>query len=296
MTKTITLKCSAKINLFLEIVGLRPDGFHEVVMLLQSIDLADTLNITTQREIGIACDHTQVPTNEENIAYRAVQVMQKALGRKDGALVEIEKKIPVAAGLAGGSANAAAVMVGLNLLWDGGLTVRDLEKLAQSLGSDVPFCIDGGTALAVGRGEILSPLLMWKGIPLVLAKPRNLGISTAWVYKTYREQYAKDKPAHTANLPILLSGLVHHDLSRVTKHLYNDLERVVLPGHAEVDDLKKRMLAAGASGAMMSGSGPSVFGLCENDNQALAVLAKISQEDQEQFLCHTSDAGVVVCG
>jgi 4-diphosphocytidyl-2-C-methyl-D-erythritol kinase len=296
MTKTITLKCSAKINLFLEIVGLRPDGFHEVVMLLQSIDLADTINITTQREIAIACDHTQVPTNEENIAYKAVQVMQKALGRKDGALIEIEKKIPVAAGLAGGSANAAAVMVGLNLLWDGGLTVRDLEKLAQSLGSDVPFCIDGGTALAVGRGEILSPLLMWKGIPLVLAKPRNLGISTAWVYKTYRERYAKNKAAHTSNLPTLLSGLVHHDLSRVTKHLYNDLEDVVLPGHAEVADLKKRMLEAGASGVMMSGSGPSVFGLCEHEEQARSVLAQISKEDQEQFLCHTADAGVVVCG
>jgi 4-diphosphocytidyl-2-C-methyl-D-erythritol kinase len=295
MSKAITLQCFAKINLFLEIVGLRPDRFHEVVMVLQSIDLADTVQITTHREITIRCDHTQVPTNEENIAYKAAQVMQKALGRKDGALIEIGKKIPVAAGLAGGSANAAAVLVGLNLLWDAGLTVRELEKLAQALGSDVPFCVDGGTSLAVGRGEILSPLLSFKGIPLVLAKTRNLGISTAWAYKTYREQYAEAKPVHASNLPVLLSGLVHHDLARITKHLYNDLERVVLPGHPAVAYLKQRMSEAGASGVMMSGSGPSVFGLCAHENQARSVLSKISQEDQEQFLCHTSDAGVVVC-
>lgn len=295
MSKSITLQCSAKINLFLEVVGLRPDGFHEVVMLLQSIDLADTVQITTQRDIAIRCDHPQVPTNEENIAYKAVQVMQKALGRKDGALIEIEKNIPVAAGLAGGSANASAVLVGLNLLWDAGFTIRDLEKLAQSLGSDVPFCVDGGTSLAVGRGEILSPLLSFKGLPLVLAKTRNLGISTAWVYKTYREQYAENKPPHTSNLPLLLSGLVHHDLPRVTQHLYNDLERVILPGYAEVTYLKQRMAEAGAAGVMMSGSGPSVFGLCADEDQARSVLAQISQEDQEQFLCHTSDAGVVVC-
>ena len=295
MSKAITLQCFAKINLFLEIVGLRPDRFHEVVMVLQSIDLADTVQITTHREIAIRCDHTQVPTNQENIAYKAVQVMQKALGRKDGALIEIGKQIPVAAGLAGGSANAAAVLVGLNLLWDAGLTVRELEKLAQALGSDVPFCVDGGTSLAVGRGEILSPLLSFKGIPLVLAKTRNLGISTAWAYKTYREQYAEAKPVHASNLPILLSGLVHHDLARITKHLYNDLERVVLPGHPAVAYLKQRMSEAGASGVMMSGSGPSVFGLCANEEQARSVLSKIGQEDQEQFLCHTSDAGVVIC-
>jgi 4-diphosphocytidyl-2-C-methyl-D-erythritol kinase len=295
MSKAISLQCFAKINLFLEIVGVRPDGFHEVVMVLQNIDLADTVQITTQREITIRCDHPQVPTNEENIAYKAVQVMQQALGRKDGALIEIEKKIPVAAGLAGGSANAASVLVGLNLLWDAGLTVRELEKLAQLLGSDVPFCIDGGTALAVGRGEILSPLLSFKGIPLVLAKARNLAISTAWAYTTYREQYADAKPAKASNLPLLLSGLVHHDFERMTKHLYNDLERVILPGYAEVAYLKQRMSEAGASGVMMSGSGPSVFGLCSDEAQARSVLSQISQEDQEQFLCHTSDAGVVVC-
>ena len=295
MSKAITLQCFAKINLFLEIVGVRPDGFHEVVMVLQSIDLADTVQITTQREITIRCDHPHIPTDEENIAHKAVLAMQKALGRKEGALIEIEKKIPVAAGLAGGSANAAAVLVGLNLLWDAGLTIRDLEKLAQSLGSDVPFCIDGGTALAVGRGEILSPLLSFKGMPLVLAKPQNLDISTAWAYKTYREQYAQNKPPHAANLPLLLSGLVHHDLARVTSHLYNDLERVILPGYAEVAYLKQRLSEAGAAGVMMSGSGPSVFGLCADEDQARLALSQISQEGQEQFLCHTSDAGVVVC-
>ena len=165
-----TLTAPAKINLYLEILGDRPDGFHELVMVMQTIGLYDHIDVRPHRggSIHLACQHPQVPLNESNIAYRAAQLMMrrfpKAHEKFGGVDITIEKNIPVAAGLAGGSGNGAAVLVGLNLLWQLGLTQPDLWELAAELGSDVPFCISGGTAIATGRGEILDPLPDLDGI------------------------------------------------------------------------------------------------------------------------------------
>ncbi|MGL4884515.1 MAG: 4-(cytidine 5'-diphospho)-2-C-methyl-D-erythritol kinase, partial [Waterburya sp.] len=191
-----SLIAPAKINLYLEIIGDRPDGFHELVMILQSVELADQIDIQSSdtQKIYIACDHPQVPTDETNLAYRAAQLMCDVFpdvhANYGGVSIKIHKRIPVAAGLAGGSGNAAAVLVGINLMWNLGLTQPELQELAAKLGSDIPFCISGGTAIATGRGEKLSALQDLDNIWVVLAKYNHISVSTPWAYKTYRQQYS----------------------------------------------------------------------------------------------------------
>ncbi|MFO5472526.1 MAG: 4-(cytidine 5'-diphospho)-2-C-methyl-D-erythritol kinase, partial [Dolichospermum sp.] len=188
--RSYSLIAPAKINLYLEIIGSRADGYHELAMILQSIDLSDQIDIHTAstENIRIYCNHPQVPTDQTNLVYKAADLMAKefpqAFSNFGGVDITIKKNIPVAAGLAGGSSNAAAVLVGIDLLWDLGLTQSELEELGANLGSDVPFCIGGGTAIATGRGEKLSPLQSLDNLHIVLAKYRSLEVSTPWAYKT----------------------------------------------------------------------------------------------------------------
>ena len=190
-----TLIAPAKINLYLEIIGDRPDGYHELVMLLQSIDLADRLKMRPNgtQAIRLHCNHPQVPLDESNLAYRAAQLMKKqfpqAFANWGGVDITIEKHIPVAAGLAGGSTDAAAVLVGLDLIWELGLTQPELQTLAAQLGSDVPFCIAGGTAIATGRGEQLDAIDDLTNLWVVMAKYHSLSVSTAWAYQTYKQRF-----------------------------------------------------------------------------------------------------------
>ena len=193
--RSYTLIAPAKINLYLEIIGDRPDGYHELVMVLQSIDLADRLELHPNGtdEVRLQCHHPEVPLNQSNLAYKAAQLMRqefpKVASNYGGVDITIDKRIPVAAGLAGGSADAAAVLVGLDLMWDLGLTQPELQTLAAKLGSDVPFCLSGGTAIATGRGEQLDPLKDLDNLWIVLAKYQNLTVSTAWAYQAYRNQF-----------------------------------------------------------------------------------------------------------
>ncbi len=171
-----TLIARAKINLYLEILGSRPDGYSEVAMVLQSIHLADRLQLKCRPHgIHLTCDRPEVPADARNLAYQAAELLQKECHSAAGVEIHIEKHIPVAAGLAGGSADAAAVLVGLNQLWGLGLTVGELQSLAARLGSDIPFCIQGGTQLATGRGEVLEPLADWEGIPVLWPSPSTWG-------------------------------------------------------------------------------------------------------------------------
>jgi len=190
-----SLIAPAKINLYLEIIGDRSDGFHELVMILQSVELADRIDIqpSNTEEIYIYCDHPQVPADKTNLAYRAAELMCQTFpdvyANYGGVAIKIEKNIPVAAGLAGGSGNAAAVLVGINLIWKLGLTRPELQELAAKLGSDIPFCVSGGTAIATGRGEKLAVLKNLTETWVILAKYDNISVSTPWAYKTYRQQY-----------------------------------------------------------------------------------------------------------
>ncbi|MEB3174621.1 MAG: 4-(cytidine 5'-diphospho)-2-C-methyl-D-erythritol kinase [Cyanobacteriota bacterium] len=291
--KTYTLLAPAKINLFLEILGLRSDGFHELVMALHSIGLADrlTLRANGTENLRLFCSSAELAENEENLAYRAARLMREqfpqAFARYGGVDIELEKNIPIAAGLAGGSTDAAAVLVGLNLLWELGLTAPELQSLGAQLGSDIPFCVAGGAALATGRGEQIDPLPTLDNLWLVLAKYQSLTVSTPWAYQTYRQQFEENYlPSGAAqrgrtqeiHSGPLLQGLFQRSPVQVGQALYNDLEKAVLPAYPQVAQLREVMAATGGLGTMMSGSGPTVFTLCETESQVQEIKTLIRRQ------------------
>jgi len=312
--RSYTLIAPAKINLYLEIIGDRPDGFHELAMILQSIDLADQIIVhsLSTDTIRVHCNHPQVPTDKSNLAYRAAELMVKefpdTFAKYGGVDITVNKQIPVAAGLAGGSTNAAAVLVGIDLLWNLGLTQSELEELGASLGSDVPFCVAGGTVIATGRGEQLSALPSLDNIYIVLAKYRSLEVSTAWAYKTYRQQfgstYTKDTASLIARANAVHSGpivkaIANQDAADIAQKLHNDLERVVLPEYPQVLQLRELFASQpGVLGTMMSGSGPSVFALVDSQQQAAVVKQQIQEtipnEDLELFVTRTTTHGIKI--
>ena len=285
-----SLIAPAKINLYLEILGDRPDGYHELVMLLQSIELADQIDIRTlpTENIRVTCDHPQVPQDASNLAYKAANLMKEqfpdVFAQFGGLEITIKKQIPVAAGLAGGSTDAAAVLVGIDMIWGLGLTQPELQELACKLGSDVPFCIAGGTVLATGRGEQLSPLPDLDSLYLVLSKYRSLEVSTPWAYQTYRSEFGHSYIRDTEDLEAraakvhsgpMVKAIANKDGSQIGQLLYNDLEKVVLPAHPQVSQLRDTFQQSGALGAMMSGSGPTVFALCESQTQAQEIQQQV---------------------
>ena len=288
-----SLVAPAKINLYLEIIGDRPDGFHELVMILQSIELADRIDIkpSDTEDIYIYCTHPQVPTDESNLAYRAAKLMCDTFpdlyANYGGVNIKIKKNVPVAAGLAGGSGNAAAVLVGINLMWELGLTQPELQDLAAKLGSDIPFCISGGTAIATGRGEKLDALKDLDNMWVVLAKYNNISVSTPWAYKTYRQKYGqsyisdragiKSRTAELHSSPIV-SSIAQKNIKEIGKRLYNDLEKIVLPEYPQVAELKSAFAKQNVLGTMMSGSGPTVFALCESESKAIAVKQQVRNQ------------------
>jgi 4-diphosphocytidyl-2-C-methyl-D-erythritol kinase len=291
----ITLLAKAKINLYLEIIGSRPDGFHELVMVMQSVALADhiTLKPLSTPAIVLDCDHPLVPTDATNLAYRAVTLLQKRFpqrtNRQGGVEITIDKKIPVGAGLAGGSANAAATLFGLNVLWKLGLTRIELQTLGAELGSDVPFCLAGGCAIATGRGEEIDAIPNTPKLTAVLAKYTSLSVSTPWAYQTYRQQFGHSylPLSKTASLEErrsrvhsgdMVKAIATHNPAAIGQHLYNDLEKVVLPAHPKVQQLKTVMAAQENLGTLMSGSGPTVFSLYETPQQAQQALQAIRQQ------------------
>ncbi|MFN6486850.1 MULTISPECIES: 4-(cytidine 5'-diphospho)-2-C-methyl-D-erythritol kinase [unclassified Nostoc] len=312
--RSYSLIAPAKINLYLEIIGDRPDGYHELAMILQSIGLADQIDVRSisTDNIRVHCNHPQVPTDKTNLAYRAAELMVRqfpeTFAKYGGVEITINKQIPVAAGLAGGSTNAAAVLVGINLLWKLGLTQSELEELGGTLGSDVPFCIAGGTAIATGRGEQLSPLPSLDSIYIVLAKYRSLEVSTAWAYKTYREQFGNSyirnsddlvARANAVHSGAIVKAVLDKNAKEIAQKLHNDLERVVLPAYPQVLQLREVFAnQEGVLGTMMSGSGPTVFALFESQQQAELVLQQVRQaivdEDLELFVIRTITHGIQV--
>ena len=287
-----SLIAPAKINLHLEIIGDRPDGYHELVMILQSIDLVDRIDLNpySKDKIILYCDHPEVPVDESNLAYQAAALMEQefpeASAKYGGIEITIDKQIPVAAGLAGGSSDAAAVLVGMNQMWELGLTKPELESLAAKIGSDVPFCLSGGTAIATGRGEKLDQIQYPDGLWAVLAKYRNLSVSTAWAYQSYHKkfgsEYVSDPDAvlyrtNEVHSGPLVSAIMHQDGVEIGQLLRNDLEKVVLPEFPEVAELRAAFSDAGVLGTMMSGSGPTVFALCESEIEARRVAKQVRE-------------------
>jgi 4-diphosphocytidyl-2-C-methyl-D-erythritol kinase len=254
---SIHIKSYAKINWTLDVLFKREDGFHELRTIYQTVSLYDRLRISdTVGAIEIACDDSRVPTDETNLAHRAATALRRATGVTAGARIEIEKRIPVAAGLGGGSSNAAAALVGLARLWKVDVAERDMVELAMDLGSDVPFFLVGGTALGVGRGEEVYPIEQAECEHLLLVNP-GFAVSTATAYgklsRLTRGQSPRIIPftlfAAKAALPLAAS---------------NDLELVVSAAHPEIAEVKRRLLSLGAQHALMSGSGATVFAIFDN--------------------------------
>lgn len=277
----LTLSANAKINLTLDILGTREDGYHEVAMIMQEISLHDTLSMGKINQgisltIAIEGQKGTLLADESNLCWKAAALVQKEYNLQEGVEIHLTKRIPMAAGLAGGSADAAAVLKGMNHLFRLGMTEARLCELGARLGSDIPFCIMGGTMLATGRGEVLTRLPSFPRLSVVLAKP-PVGVSTAWAYKTYDAGYDGPHPDNEAMLEAIHGGDAH----KAASLLCNVLEGVTETEHPVIADYKRLMMEHGAMASMMSGSGPTVFGLVREKQQAWHLADTLKKYDGE---------------
>ena len=273
--REIKLKARAKINLGLDVVRKREDGYHEVRMIMQMINLYDkiTMRRITESEIRVTTNLPYLPVNEDNLVYRAAKLLMDEFQVTEGVEIELQKYIPVAAGMAGGSSDAAAVMVGINRIFHLGLTKKQLMERGVKIGADVPFCIMRGTALAEGIGEVLTPLPAMPHCSLVIAKPK-IHVSTKFVYGNLKANELKEHPDIDGQVQALREG----SLEPLVAKMGNVLETVTVPAYPVIDEIKKTMLKNDAMGAMMSGSGPTVFGVFEREERAQEVCRLLKKE------------------
>ncbi len=259
--KMLYVKAPAKINLTLDVLYKRPDNFHEVEMVMTTVDLADRISLESREDgvIQIISTDNFVPNDHRNFAYQAARLIKDTYGIKQGVSITIEKEIPIAAGLAGGSSDAAATLKGLNELWNLGLSIDELAELGAKIGSDVSFCVYGGTALATGRGEIIKEIPAPPNCWVVLAKPK-IGVSTAEVYGGLKVE-GLEHP----NTKQMIQAIETKDYELLCSSLGNVLETVTFKLHPEVVMLKEQMKRFGADATLMSGSGPTVFGLVDSE-------------------------------
>lgn len=282
--RTITVRAHAKVNLFLSVVGRRPDGYHELESVMQQLALHDELAFSPAAPgISLAVEgDPDVPADERNLVFRAAALLAEAAGIEPAVGIALRKRVPSSAGLGGGSADAAATLAALNRMWGLGWPLPRLMELAARIGSDVPFALLGGTALARGRGEILESLPSPGRLGVLLVKP-PFGVSTAAVYAGYDEQGFPPGPDASPLVEALRAGRA--DL--VPGLLYNDLEKVTLAMHPVLSRLKERMLTAGAAGALMAGSGPTLFGLFASRGEAAKAATAFPDPDLTVWVTET---------
>lgn len=272
----IELKALAKINLGLDVLGRRENGYHDVRMIMQSIFLYDEVRIEKKEAAGIEVETNLkfLPVGEDNIAYKAAKLLIDEFGIGEGVRITLRKHIPVAAGLAGGSSNAAAVLFGMNRIFRLGLSQKDLMERGVKLGADVPYCIMRGTLLAEGIGEELKRLPAMPKCTVLIAKP-PISVSTKTVYEALDSKEITEHP----DIDGIIKGLELGNLKMIADSMGNVLEKVTVPMHPEIEEIKQEMKEAGALGAMMSGSGPTVFGLFESRAAARAAQRNIREKE-----------------
>ena len=271
----INLKARAKINITLDVTGVRDDGYHELKMIMQTVELYDGVYIKKIEKpiIKLKSNLEWLPKDERNLAYRAAALIREKYGIKEGVYIELRKAIPVAAGLAGGSIDCASVLYGMNKLFDLGISRKTLAEIGLTLGSDVPYCLMRGTALAEGRGEILTRLPSCPKAWVVLAKP-PMGLSTAAVYKAID----RAKEIYHPNTEAVIEAIKDKDLHKMARNLSNVLETVSMEMCPMVGEIKRRFMETGAIGSLMSGSGPTVYGLFESRKIAQSSAETIKEE------------------
>lgn len=265
MMDKIVIKAMAKINLGLDVIRKRTDGYHEVRMVMQSVNLYDTLTFTKSDEKGITltANKREIPLDERNLIYKAADLLYKKYSMPEGVRIHLDKKIPMAAGMAGGSTDAAAALTGMNRLFELGISQEELCGLGVKIGADVPYCIMGGTVLAEGIGEILTPLPPAPDCFLVIAKP-GIDVSTKYVY----ENLHADKLICHPDIDGMVRAVSNQDRRGIAAAMGNVLETVTVQEYPVIDEIKKFMKENGAVNSLMSGSGPTVFAIMENAEKA----------------------------
>ncbi len=267
----ISLKAHAKVNLFLEVLGKRDDGYHEIETVMQEIDLADNLQFEeTQKGITLECSDKSVPLNQDNLVCKAANLILKECGIKKGVLINLEKKIPVGAGLGGGSSDAATTLKALNSLWKVGLNDEDLMELAAKLGSDIPFFIKGKTSLCSGRGEKIYPVEVKNKMDYIVLFP-HVHISTETIYKNLIIDLTKKRK----DVSFFSTALKHSEVTDIGKLIFNRLEEAVFKTYSELQQVKSSLEVFDFCGLSISGSGSAFFGLCSDRRQAEVIKSKI---------------------
>lgn len=270
----ITIDAYAKINLFLEVPRLRPDGYHELWTVFQSIGLSDTLHLeSAPGDITLTCSHTELPLDKGNLVYRAAALLKETFQVPRGASLHLEKRIPIGAGLGGGSTDAAAALKGLNQLWELNASSEELEALGAKLGMDVPFCVKGGTVYAEGRGEILKERLPSPTAWIVLVYP-NLFVSTKEVYQDI-DRRPLESPREASAMREALNA---NNLEQIAAALYNRLEISSFALYPQLAAIKNQLQAMGCVGTLMSGSGSSIFGLCDSEMKARQIATQLTSQ------------------
>ena len=277
------IKSYGKVNISLDVVGKREDGYHLLSMIMQNIDLYDEIEVEKQ-ECGIIleCNKSYVPVDNRNLAYKAAEIFKERYDIVDGVKINIEKNIPVSAGLAGGSTDAAAVLKVMNKLFNVNATEEELMELGLKLGADIPYCIHGGTALCEGIGEIITPIKPFRDKIVVLVKPA-FGVSTKEVYKNFNLEKVKQHPK-TAEI---INAIENDDLNFVASNMKNLLENVTLRKHKILIKIKEEMNACGAINSMMSGSGPTVFAFFDDMLKAQRCFEKMKKKYSDVFITRT---------
>ena len=277
------IKAYGKVNISLDVVGKREDGYHLLSMIMQNIDLYDEIEVEKQKYgITLECNKGYVPVDNRNLAYKAAEIFKERYDIVDGVKINIEKNIPVSAGLAGGSTDAAAVLKVMNELFNVNATEAELMELGLRLGADIPYCIHGGTALCEGIGEIITPIKSFKDKIIVLVKPA-FGVSTKEVYKNFNLEKVKQHPK-TAEI---INAIENDNLNFVASNMRNLLENVTLRKHKILIKIKEEMNACGAINSMMSGSGPTVFAFFDDMLKAQKCFEKMKKKYSDVFITRT---------
>ncbi len=286
----INLRANAKINLFLNVLDKRSDGYHNIETIYQSISLHDTITLRKlgHGQIKLQCNIPDLPTDERNIVYKAIKLMIAETNTNHGVDIQIIKRIPIGAGLAGGSADAGATLVGLNELWDIGFSQDKLKELGEKIGADVPFCIIGGTCLGKGKGEKITKLNSLPSLPVVIANP-GFQVSTAWAYESIDNLGLTEI---TKNANILIDKINQKDLSNISDDLFNIFESVVFQKYPVLSELKDCFNKNGALGSLMTGSGPTVFALAKDIPTAINLCKEASRFVEYCIIARLSDSSI----
>lgn len=286
----------AKINLGLDVLGRRPDGYHEVKMVMQTVDICDVLTFEKAGTgITISTDSGELPTDGDNLIYKAVKLLFDKYGVEEGISIHLQKRIPIAAGMAGGSSDAAAALKGINEIFQLGCSLDELRELGVKIGADVPYCVMGKTALAEGIGEKLTVLPSMPDCLFLVAKP-DINVSTKYVYaqlehaQLEHEHLDAGEPYEHPDIDGMVQAIKEGSMEGILKRMGNVLESVTIPAHPVIGTLKERMMELGAEGSLMSGSGPTVFGVFRDEEKAQRAFLQLKEEKyaKQIFLARNS--------